>query len=92
MREIAGAAGEFLEAERGVRGQQRQPRLDQQFILGQRRRHDALEKILRRDGARAARALRRRSRRRGSAATAHHSEAGSACARLPQKVPRVRIG
>ena len=26
------------------------------------------------------------------AAVMHHSEAGSACARLPQKVPRVRIG
>jgi hypothetical protein len=26
------------------------------------------------------------------AATRHHSDAGSACARLPQKVPRVRIG
>ena len=25
-------------------------------------------------------------------ATMHHSEAGSACAMLPQKVPRVRIG
>ena len=26
------------------------------------------------------------------AASRHHSDAGSACARLPQKVPRMRIG
>src|SRR5437764_915285 len=41
---------------------------------------------------RAPRTLRATSSASSVAATKHHSEAGSACARLPQNVPRVRIG
>ena len=55
--EIAGAAAELVKAATRVGGKHRQPRLDQQFIVAQRRRHDALEEIARRDGALAARAL-----------------------------------
>ena len=47
-REIADAAAEFVEAAPRIGRQQRQPDLGQQFVLGQRRRHDALEEVGRR--------------------------------------------
>ena len=80
------------EAEAHVGPQHRQPHLGEQLVLLQRGRHEPLKN----SGAgdeRARRASRSPpSRRRAQAATAHHSEAGSACAMLPQNVPRVRIG
>ena len=89
--EIAGAAAELVEAAARVRGEHRQARLDQQLVVAQRRRHDALEEIARRNDALAARALGQNlavERRQHQA----HSDDGSACARLPQNVPRLRIG
>ncbi len=56
-REIAGAATELVKAATRLGAKHRQPRFDQQFVVAQRRRHDALEEIARRDDALAARAL-----------------------------------
>ena len=55
--EIAGAAVEFVEAKFGVRREQGDAHFGQQFVLGQRGRHDAGEEILRRDQPLAARAF-----------------------------------
>jgi len=55
--EIAGAAVEFVEPEFRVFWKQRQPSFGEQFIFGQRGRHDAREKIFRCNHALATRAL-----------------------------------
>ena len=53
-RVVAGATAEFIEAEAGLRCQERHARLEQQFILGKRGHHHALEVIVGGDDAAAA--------------------------------------
>ena len=79
-RKVAGATGEFLKPEARIGRQQRQPHLGQQFILFERRGHDALEMVARRDGARLRVCCCATISPSSVAADMHHSEAGSACA------------
>ena len=88
---IAGAPIEFMETEAGLVGNDRQANFGEDLVFRQRRRHDAFEKIVCRDDALPALAGRDHFAE-SVAATRHHSDAGSACAMLPQNVPRVRIG
>ena len=74
--EIAGAAAEFVETKSGVICQQRQSRFDEQFVFGQRRRHDAGEKIASLRLLRSPRVLLATSVASSVAATRHHSDAG----------------
>ncbi len=57
-RKIPGAPVELVEAAARIGGEKRQPRFDQKLVVAQRRGHDALEEIARRDDALAARAFR----------------------------------
>src|SRR5205807_2053619 len=57
QREISGAPAELVEATARAGGEQRQAGLDQKLVVAQRRGHDALEEIARRDGARTAHAF-----------------------------------
>ena len=91
LRVVAVAAGDLHERPAGARRQRRQRDLDQQLVGLQGGGEEAGEEVARpRPSARRRRAASRK-RARSATATAGSSAAGSACARLPPTVPRLRI-
>ncbi len=91
-RVVAGTPAEFVKAEPGIGGKQRQMRFHQQFVLGEIGGHRPVEEIVGRKFARTAQCFWRSWWRRASPPPGTIPRTDRHARAMPQKVPRVRIG